>query len=137
MELHERVDGVCDQRSCLEFVKALAADREDEVAKDLSKASRHGPGATGWEAATIEAFLYAAVSWAEDSEFGKTQGLPDDNPWRQFATFLYCAKDYGLVPRAGIEPSISFLTASLLPGVAASILFAFQVESLRSARKNR
>jgi hypothetical protein len=31
MELHELLDAVEDQRSFLEFVKALIADREDEV----------------------------------------------------------------------------------------------------------
>ena len=69
MELHELLDAVQDQRSFLEFVKALIADREDEVAKErLSPSSPYGPGANGWENGTIEDFLEAATGWAEDSE---------------------------------------------------------------------
>ncbi len=94
MELHELLDAVEDQRSFLEFVKALIADREDEVAKErLSPSSPYGAGANGWENGTIEAFLEAATAWAEDSNFGQNQGL-SDNPWRRFAVFLYCGKIY-------------------------------------------
>jgi len=71
------------------------ADREDEVAKErVAPSAPYGRGANGWENGTIEAFLDAAASWAEASEFGKNQGLPEDNPWRQFAIFLYCGKIY-------------------------------------------
>ena len=95
MDLYEQADAVCDQRTFLAFVRALAADREDEVAKERGKpSSPYGPGANGWENGTIEAFLNAAASWAEDTEFGKTQGFLEHNPWRQFAAFLYCGKAY-------------------------------------------
>jgi hypothetical protein len=95
MKLHEQAHSVCDQQSFLAFVRALVADREDEVAKERVKpTSPYGPGANGWGNGTIEAFFEAAAKWAEDSEFGKTQGLPDDNPWRLFAIFLYCGKIY-------------------------------------------
>lgn len=100
MELDETFDRVCDQQSFLTFVRALIADREGEVAKERAKpSSTYGPGANGWENGTIEAFLDAAASWAESSEFGRMQfgeAQPnfDDNPWRQFANFLYCGKIY-------------------------------------------
>jgi hypothetical protein len=95
MKLSEQANNVCDQSSFLAFVRALVADREDEVAKERAKpSSPYGPGANGWENGTIEAFLDAAASWAEASEFGKKQGLPEGNPWRQFAIFLYCGKIY-------------------------------------------
>jgi len=95
MELHELADGVCDQRSFLQFVRALVADREDEIIKGREKpSSPYGPGANGWENGTIEAFLDAALRWAEDSEFGKSERVPDQNPWRQFSIFLYCGKTY-------------------------------------------
>ena len=29
-----------------------------------------------------------------DSQFGQTQGPGTTNPWRVFATFLYCGKIY-------------------------------------------
>ena len=79
----------------LEFVRALIADRENEVAKGAQSPSpRYGPGADGWENGTIEDFLDAASRWAESTNFGERQGLSDANPWRQFAGFLYCGKFY-------------------------------------------
>jgi hypothetical protein len=95
MELHEQADAVHDGHTLLEFVKALVADREDELAKEpLSPSSPNGAGANGWQNGTIEGFLSAASAWAESTKFGKTQGLSDTNPWRQFAAFLYCGKIY-------------------------------------------
>jgi hypothetical protein len=76
--LHEQLAAIDGPESFLEFVRALASDR------------RAAPGQ--WENATIEAFLEAATSWAEDSAWGATQGLGGANPWRTFATFLYCGK---------------------------------------------
>ena len=95
MELDERADAVHDGHTLLEFVKALIADRQDELAKESrSPPSPYGAGANGWENGTIEGFLGAASAWAESTSFGETQGLSDTNPWRQFAAFLYCGKIY-------------------------------------------
>lgn len=78
----------------LEFIKALVADREDELAKEaLSASAPYGPGANGWENGSIESFLDAGSRWADTTNFGQTQGL-SGNPWRQFAAFLYCGKIY-------------------------------------------
>jgi len=94
MELHEQADAVTDWHSLLAFARALVADREDDIAKEKQSASpRFGPGANGWENGSIEAFLDAAIRWAESTVFGETQGL-SGNPWRQFAAFLYCGKIY-------------------------------------------
>jgi hypothetical protein len=95
MDLYEQADAVHDRRTLLEFVKALVADREDEVAKEaVSPSPPYGPGANGWENGSIEAFLDAANRWAESTNFGETQGLSPVNPWRQFAAFLLCGKIY-------------------------------------------
>ena len=70
MELHEQVDAVCDQRTLLEFIKALIADREDELVKESqSPSAPYSRGANGWENGTIEDFLAAASSWAESTNF--------------------------------------------------------------------
>jgi len=61
---------------------------------DASTAQSHGDGSAAWENTTIESFLEAAAAWARDSQFGQTQGLKTANPWRVFATFLYCGKIY-------------------------------------------
>jgi hypothetical protein len=94
VELHEQADAVCDERTLLDFIRALVADPEDEVAKEArSPSSPYGPGANGWQNIKIEHFLEAASRWAESTNFGQTQGL-SGNHWRQFAAFLYCGKIY-------------------------------------------
>lgn len=80
MQLHEQLEIVTDESTFLEFVHALVASR------------RHD--AEGWANESIEDFLDAASSWAEDSEFGSRQGLSSASPWKKFAVFLYCGKIY-------------------------------------------
>jgi hypothetical protein len=93
--LTQALEAVTDSRSFLDFARVLVADRQDEIRKEQAGASSpYGPGANGWENGTIEDFLDAAIRWAEASDFGKRQGVSPDNPWRQFALFLYCGKIY-------------------------------------------
>jgi hypothetical protein len=95
MTLDDALEGVKDGTTLLEFVRLLQADREDEVARETTSASSpFGPGINGWENQTIESFLQASTAWAEATDFGISQGLSKDNPWRQFAVFLYCGKIY-------------------------------------------
>lgn len=77
MELHEHLDEVKDSATFLSFARALAATKTND---------------DGWGTPTIEAFLDGAISWAEDSGFGLSQGIAPSNPWQQFAAFLYCGK---------------------------------------------
>ena len=71
------LEQVTDRESFLAFVRALAADREDEVAKEqVQPSSPYGPGANGWENATIEAFLEAALAWAHDFFFQAMGTVP-------------------------------------------------------------
>ena len=79
MELHERLDAVRDSASFLEFTRALARDHATS---------------SDWENTTPGAFLEGAIAWAQDSDFGLSQGLASSNPWQQFAVFLYCGKLY-------------------------------------------
>jgi len=80
IQLHEQLEEVTDEKTFLAFVRALAADRRGD--------------AEHWENTSIEDFLEAAGSWAEDSEFGVRQGLSSASLWKKFATFLYCGKIY-------------------------------------------
>ncbi|WP_218871231.1 hypothetical protein [Chitinibacter bivalviorum] len=93
MDVSELLNQVKDSESFLVFVRALAADRADSVIKVKASPS-HPHDSDGRESTTIESFLKSAIAWAEDSNFGLTQGLPQSNPWRQFAVFLYCGKIY-------------------------------------------
>ncbi len=88
-------DAVRDRESFFAFVAALAADRRASAAADrIVPGSPYGPAAGGWENVTIEDFLEAALSWAESTGMGESQGLPTAPTWRGFAAFLYCGKIY-------------------------------------------
>jgi len=95
MELRELIDLVNDEKTFLKFVAELGKDREAEVkAQKLTPIDSFGRGQCGWENHTIENFLEAAQAWAEDSNFGESQGLKEGSPWKKFAVFLYCGKIY-------------------------------------------
>ena len=95
MKLHEACDAVKDQTTFLVFARLLLADREAAANQHPKFPSiMEGPAAGGWENVFIETFLEAAIAWAEDSNFGVNQGLSPENPWGQFASFLYCGKIY-------------------------------------------
>jgi hypothetical protein len=83
-----------DETSFLAFVRTLAADRR--LAATHKGHDPHGYDAPrGWQNGTIEQFLEAALSWAEDTGFGRTQGLADNVVhWRRLAVFLYTGKIY-------------------------------------------
>ena len=74
------LEQVTDQTSFLTFVKALAEDARENRDE--------------WENATIADYLASAAAWAEDSDFGASQGLSRQNPWRRFAVLLYTGKIY-------------------------------------------
>ena len=86
---------VVDEASFIEFLASLAADREDEVAKECeSPSSPYEAGANGWENGTIEAFLDAAAAWGAESAKNPL-GLPKPtNPWRRCADIIYAGKIY-------------------------------------------
>jgi len=96
MTLNEAAQAAHDRKTFLAFARLLLADRE--AAAHEESVNPPGPydlcGRGGWQNATIDGFLEAAISWAEDTEFGQTQGLSPDEPWTQFAVFLYCGKIY-------------------------------------------
>ncbi|HEU4817916.1 DUF7660 family protein [Janthinobacterium sp.] len=80
MQLHEQLEAVTDEATFLEFVRTLANDRRADC--------------KAWQNDSIEDFLEAAGSWADDSGFGARQGLSAVSPWKKFAVFLYCGKIY-------------------------------------------
>jgi len=80
MELHELLASVEDEASFLVFVRALLSDLRANEAS--------------WENGNTEQFLDAALSWAESTNVGASQGLADASPWKRAATMLYCGKIY-------------------------------------------
>jgi hypothetical protein len=94
MKLIDYLSRVEDQKSFIEFAKALQTDKENEDRKEKEKPSNpYGHGWNGWENTTIEGFLESAIAWAEDSEFGD-RIEKTDNLWKKFALFLYGGKIY-------------------------------------------
>lgn len=86
---------VTDRDSFLAFVRALIEDRRDSLAREAARpSSPYGPDAYGWENVSIEAFLSAALAWAEDSRMGQAHGLDGAPSWRIFALFLSAGKGY-------------------------------------------
>jgi hypothetical protein len=79
MDLQTLLKQVEDRESFFVFVRALIADRKN---------------VQSWENTTIERFLSVALAWAEDSDMGTTQGLPQEPTWKAFAVFLYSGKIY-------------------------------------------
>ena len=73
-------------------------DRRAEVELEkASPSSPFGPGAKGWENCTVEDFLGAALSWAEDverTEDARAGWFPAAPSWEAFARFLYLGKIY-------------------------------------------
>lgn len=90
---------VRDLESFFAFVRALVADRAAAVeAEKRNPTDPHLLGlaqdAGGWYNFTIEAYLQAALAWAESTGMGESQGLPSAPSWEAFAAFLYCGKIY-------------------------------------------
>lgn len=94
-DLIQKLDAVCDEESFVEFVFALATDRQDEVRKEKKcPSSPYCAGANGWQNGTIEAFLERAGSWAEGSKYGLPLYEKPQNPWKRCADILYAGKIY-------------------------------------------
>ena len=94
MKLTEYLTRVEDQKSFLVFARAMLADqREWNQTERMSESSPYGLGREEWVNASVDGFLESAIAWAEDSDFGNNIE-PIDNPWKQFALFLYGGKIY-------------------------------------------
>lgn len=90
-DLHDRLDKVRDRESFFDFVQALIEDRIEKAKEE--QRYPHGGQPDGWENATIENYLEAALRWAQDSQ-NLASGMSSEASWHGFATFLYCGKIY-------------------------------------------
>jgi hypothetical protein len=90
-DVNPNPDSVHDESTFVAFARALLEDRR--LASAVEDGRYGAP--RGWQNDTVEDFLGGALAWAEDSNFGRTQGLTDEaNPWTRLAVFLYCGKIY-------------------------------------------
>lgn len=94
-DLIKLLDNVHDEQTFILFVEALLIDRKEAAENESnSPSSPYSPDWGGWENIRIDTFLEAALAWAKDSKFGRNRGLSEKNPWKMFASFLYCGKIY-------------------------------------------
>jgi hypothetical protein len=73
---------VDDEQSFLDFVRRFSEYR----AATSSSAF--------WQNVDVGQYLAGAYSWAEDTDFGRTQGLLESNVWQRVAVFLYVGAMY-------------------------------------------
>lgn len=88
-KLYHSINSVTNQTAFLDFAKGLLSDRQNSenlpTSIDGFKAE--------WANQSITEFLDAAISWAEDSDFGK-RPYQITNPWTIFALFLWAGRSY-------------------------------------------
>ena len=93
--LCELVESVCDEQTFIDFISAMAADREDDCRKEeLNPSSPFGPSHNGWENGSIESFLGAAAAWAVSSINGLPLMEKTQNPWKRAAQIIHAGKFY-------------------------------------------
>src|SRR5215203_3106180 len=89
MKPEELLDKVQDRRSFIDFVEALAAEREEAQAIESENPEMYFDGALNWKNAQIGAYLYACLDYFEDKPYHKPEKDPS---WKMFAEFLYFGK---------------------------------------------
>lgn len=88
-------DQVEDEKSFLEFIRAIGEDWVDEQNKESKNpSSPYGPGANGWENSDIGSFFDAAHAWGEASINGHHGYNKPNNPWKRAAQILRAGKYY-------------------------------------------
>lgn len=87
------LDRVIDERSFIEYLRALADDWTAAHEAGVLSASPTG-SASNWENGSIGAFLDAAVRWADASRNGLRFYDVPANPWRRMAEIMRAGKEY-------------------------------------------
>lgn len=88
--LEELIELVKDKESFIQFVEAMAEEREES-----EKLERDNPekylldGANGWKNGDISGYLWASLGYFEKGPYHKPEIEPS---WRMVAEFLYFGK---------------------------------------------
>ena len=81
---------VCDRASFVDFVRALADEREKAAEIERSNPSRFQiDGAFNWKNADISSFLYASLYNLDEPRDGEPEPTPS---WQLFAEILWTGK---------------------------------------------
>jgi hypothetical protein len=95
VDIDELLARVRDEASFIRFIEALGADfARERLLEQTSPSSPYGPGALGWENASVDAFLDAAASWAESSTRHAQADVVVSNVWQRCAAILLAGKFY-------------------------------------------
>lgn len=88
--LEELLERVCDRKSFIAFVRALADERSQAAEIERNNPQVYSvDGAHNWKNGDIDGFLYAALDYFEPKPFHQPETEPS---WRMFADFLWCGK---------------------------------------------
>lgn len=122
-DLDNILESVSDENSFLDFLNALATDREDSLAKEAVRpSSQFVADANGWENTSIDRFLSAAERWGRASAKGLPLAgyTPPSNPWRRCAEILYLGRSYEKAA-CGLKwlvRAVAVCSGAPLPGLA-------------------
>lgn len=92
-DLRTLLDCVIDERSFIEYLRALAGEWSARHESGVFSTLPTDP-ASNWENASIGAFLDAAVRWADASRDGLRFYDVPTNPWRRMAEIMRAGKEY-------------------------------------------
>ena len=91
MNSFEALEKVTDSETFLAFAQVLLKERKEVEGSAVDEVGFVGD----WANNDISGFIEGALAWAKSSEFGVNQDPSIScNPWKQFASFLYCGKIY-------------------------------------------
>ena len=83
---------VVDCKSFMEFVTALAEEREEAERMERDESTRFQlGGAHNWQNGSISSFLYASLAYFDAKPFHEPETVPS---WRMLAEILYYGKIY-------------------------------------------
>jgi hypothetical protein len=85
------LDKVHDQKSFIEFVEALAEERNEAELMEHAQPEIYMDGALNWKNSDIQSFLYSALMYFEPKPLHKPEAQPS---WKMMAEFLYYGKIY-------------------------------------------
>ena len=88
----ELLESVVDQTTFIEFVEALADERDRALEIEQANPKAYiVDGALGWKNGDIAAFLGAGLQYFMETPLRKPEREPS---WKMFAEFLYFGKIY-------------------------------------------
>ena len=87
----EFLEKVSDRASFIEFLTALAEEREEAERMERDEPRYQRGGAHNWQNGSISSFLWASLAYFDAKPFHEPESAPS---WRMLAEILYHGKIY-------------------------------------------